>query len=344
MGAPLAAFAPGRVNLIGDHTDYTGGLAMPIAIELGTEVSYRSDPRSSVVELASTNEQQPAKVPVDLPADSIEIAMLLPEWSRHLAGVVCALRPGSGGSGEVTSELPVGAGLSSSASLGVACALALGFTGSPRELALSCRQAEELATGVATGILDQLAIASGIEGHAMVMDCQSLELRHVRVPPEVDVVVVHSGSERTLAGTAYGTRRDECRAAEAEIGPLRACRPPDVDRLRDPLLRRRARHVVGENARVRAFAGAFEHEDLREAGRLMNHSHQSLATDYDVSSPELDQLVGWLQGLDGVFGARLTGAGFGGCAVALARPGALAVPLTGRRHWFVHASAGAHLR
>ncbi|MGO9197134.1 MAG: galactokinase [Acidimicrobiales bacterium] len=341
---PVVAFAPGRVNLIGDHTDYTGGLAMPIAVELGTEITYLAERTSVIVELSSSVEPESARVPISIPEDPFEIAMLFPEWSRYVAGVVATTRPPWGGKGNIVSDLPIAAGLSSSASLELATALALGYEGGTAALARLGQRAEHVACNVKTGILDQLAIASAREGHAMMLDCNTLEIRNVAVPGDVEIVVVHCGVSRSVASSAYAERLEQCLTAEREIGPLRSSAPWEVDVIRDPTVRRRARHVVSENARVRAFAGSLEHRDVQKAGELMNDSHRSLAMDYEVSIRELDDLVSWLQGLDGVLGARMTGAGFGGCAVALSRPGVLARRLGNRRFWIVRAGPGAHLR
>jgi galactokinase len=340
----VVAFAPGRVNLIGDHTDYTGGYAMPIAIQLGTEVTYLPDRTSMIVELSSSVDHESARVPLSIPEDPFEVAMLLPEWARFVAGVVAALRPTGGGKGNIVSDLPIGAGLSSSASLEIALVLALGFRATPEEIAAIGQRAEHLASGVATGLLDQLAIACGLEGHAMFLDCHTNNVKHVPVPHGIELVVVHCGVPRTIVGSAYAERQEQCRAAERELGPLRVSSAREVDRIKDPVVRRRARHVVSENARVLAFSGAFEHGDVKQAGQLMNDSHRSLSMDYEVSLRELDELVYWLQGLPGVLGARMTGAGFGGCAVAMTRPGALTRKLDHRPHWVVRASDGAHLR
>ena len=331
MTAPVRAFAPGRVNLIGDHTDYTGGWALPMAIEWGTTVEVaRGGPR---VELSSSEDPEPAIVDLDV-ADPRAVT---PAWARYVAGVVAVTRPAEGANGTVTSTLPVGAGLSSSAALEVAVALALGFDGSGMELALACQRAEHLASGVPSGVMDQLASVLGTEGHALLIDFSSLEVVPVPVPEGVDVVVVHSGQARALAGSAYAERRAQCEAAAEVIGPLRRATVDDVDRLDDDVLRRRARHVVTENARVLDFAAALRSGDLVAAGRLMAASHASLAADFEVSTPALDALVAELEAAPGVYGARLTGAGFGGCVVALADP---ASPVRG---WRLHPSPGATL-
>jgi galactokinase len=325
----VRAFAPGRVNLIGDHTDYAGGLACPMAVDLGTTVTV--SPGGPLVRLVSDQRPEPAVVPLDV-ADPSSVE---PPWARYVAGVVAVLRPSVGGTGTVTSTVPVGAGLSSSASLELAVALALGFDGIPMDLARAGQSAEHLATGTPTGLLDQMASACGRDGHAMVIDFTALTVEHVPLPPGVEVVVVHSGQERELATSAYAERRAQCAAAAAEIGPLAGATEDDVARLADPVLRRRARHVVTENARVLAFAAALRAGDLTAAGRLMAASHASLAEDFDVTTPALDGLAGELAAIPGVHGARMTGGGFGGCVVALAEPGAV------RAGWRVRAVAGA---
>ena len=305
----MRAFAPGRVNLIGDHTDYAGGFVLPIAIDLGTTVQL--DGGGAVVELVSTAEDAPARVGLDV----AEPHLVEPAWARYVAGVVAVLRPSVGGRGSVTTTLPVGAGLSSSAALEVATALALGFSGDTTELALACQQAEQLASGVPCGVMDQLASAAGVAGHALLVNCGSLQVTPVAVPADADIVVVHSGESRTLAGSGYAQRRQELEAGHA----------------------RRQRHVHTENERVHAFADALRRGDLAGAGRLMVTSHESLRDDFEVSTPALDALVARLQATPGVYGARLTGAGFGGCVVALCAPGAL------REGWLVRPSAGARV-
>ncbi|HEY2427844.1 MAG TPA: galactokinase [Acidimicrobiales bacterium] len=333
------ARAPGRVNLIGDHTDYSGGLVCPLAIDLGTTVTI--DPGGGHVALRSDADPEPAVVPLDV-ADP---AGVVPAWARYVAGVVAVLRPAAGGRGTVSSTLPVGAGLSSSAALEVAVALALGADpGDPVGVARSCQEAERLASGVPCGIMDQLVSLAGVEGHALLIDCSTLAWRPVPLPAEVDVVVAHSGEARALGTSAYARRRGEVEAAEGALGhPLASARPGDEAAIPDPLLRRRARHVVTENARVSAVAAALEAGDVAGAGALMGESHASLRDDFEVSTPRLDALVARLATAPGVWGARLTGAGFGGCAVALAEPGAVD-GLGLERVWVVRASAGAHVR
>jgi galactokinase len=317
IGRRVRAWAPGRVNLIGDHTDYTGGLAFPMAIELGTRVTgVRGGDR---VKLRSEAEAEPVDLPLPLP----DPATVEPAWGRYVAGVVAEVAPDTGFTGSVSSTLPVGAGLSSSAALELAVALAVGFEGSPLELARRCQAAEQRASGVPCGILDQLTSAAGVVGHGLLLDCTTLEITPVAMPDDVEVFVLNPGEPRSLAGSAYADRRAACEAAAALIGPLRQATLAAVEGLEDQLLRRRARHVVTENARVLAFTEALRSGDLATAGEAMWASHASLRDDFEVSTPGLDALVAALRETPGVHGARLTGAGFGGCVVALARPGAI---------------------
>ncbi len=326
------ARAPGRVNLIGDHTDHTGGLVFPMAIDRDTVVEIELGP--PWLELVSNDEDEPAVVFFD---DPREPSTIQPTWARYVAGVIQAMQPDQGGRGFVRSELPIGAGLSSSAALEVAVALALGFQGSTRDLALLCQRAEQMASGVPCGVMDQLASAAGIDGHALLIDCSTLDVTPVPMPANVDILVVDSGTRRQLSTSFYGVRRAQCEEAEALIGPLRMATLEDVSSIATDDLRHRARHVVSENARVRDFAAALIGNDLAEAGRLMVESHVSLRDDFEVSTRILDDLVDHLVAQPGVRGARLTGAGFGGCVVALVDAGTeIDVP-----SWKVRASAGA---
>lgn len=339
----VRAHAPGRVNLIGDHTDYAGGLALPMAIDLGTDVFFERDDALDGVELTSVDLDGSAVV--DIRSPLVARTEPMPPWTRYIAGVVATVAPSSGGVGSVSSTLPIGAGLASSAALEVAVALALGFEGTPLELALTCQRAEQLAVGVPCGVMDQLTAACGRESHALLLDCESLSVSPVPIPRQAEVVAIHSGQDRGLAGSAYGDRRAECETAAAVTGPLRHATMADVSSIRDPVLRRRARHVLTENIRVRAAATAIAAGDLASAGAEMTASHRSLADDFEVSTPALDALVEELLATPGVFGARMTGAGFGGCVVALTEPGAV-VPDDRRRGWVLRASAGAsvHVR
>ncbi len=320
------------MNLIGDHTDYTGGLCLPMAIDLGTTI-VGTFIEADTVHLRSADEDQSATVRVDVGDPSAAT----PSWARYVAGVVHELRPTHGFDGNVSTTIPIGAGLSSSAAFEVALALVLGFEGTVLELAALCQRAENLSSGVPSGILDQLSSAGGRAGKAMIMDCYDLTLTYVDVPGDADIVVIHSGQERTLSGSEYPTRVAQCVAAESLIGPLRLATYEAAESIEDPLIRRRARHVVSENARVRDFASALRTSDLIGAGAIMNASHRSLRDDYETSTPIVDALIDELHHTRGVFGARITGGGFGGCVVALAEPGAL------DRGWLVHPADGARL-
>ena len=347
------ARAPGRVNLIGDHTDYTGGLVLPMAIDRCTEIRFAEIRFAEIraagirpagqgsVHLTSDDEPQPVEIPLDI-ADP---AAVEPAWGRYVAGVVAELADRStssgtagphGITGHVHTTIPIGAGLSSSAALEVAVALALGFEGTPLELAQLCQRAENRASGVPSGIMDQLCIAAGVAGHALLIDCGALTVAPTPLPPDVEVVVQFI-AHRTLVGSAYAERVAECAAAEREIGPLRTATLDDALSIADPIVRARALHVVSENQRVRDFAAALSADDLREAGALMLASHASLRDHYDTSTPAMDAAVERVAATRGVHGARMTGGGFGGCIVALAEPGALT------EGWVVHAVDGAAL-
>ena len=307
----LCVRVPGRVNLIGDHTDYTGGSAMPMAIDRWTVLRGRRGGPS--VRLTSADD--PDVFETALPLRSRPSA-ITPSWGRFAAGVIAEMQPSEGLTGSLETTIPVGAGLSSSAALGIAVALGLGHAGTPVELAQLARRAEHRATGVPTGIMDQLCIASAVEGHATLIDCSTFDVTLVPLPADVRVLVRFI-AHRTLDGSAYSERVAQCAAAETIVGPLAGASIDDVGRIDDELLRRRARHVVSENARVLDFSAALGSGDLAAAGEIMTRSHQSLRDDYEVSTPGIDTAVADLTARPGVYGARLTGGGFGGCVVAL---------------------------
>lgn len=331
----VRARAPGRVNLIGDHVDYLGGRVLPMALDLGTEVAGRRG--GATVELTSTDDDEPVRLPLRLDRpETVE-----PSWGRYVAGVIAELAPDEGLVGRVTGDLPIGAGLSSSASLELAVALALGFEGGPADLARLGQRAEQRASGVPSGIMDQLVIAAAEPGAALLIDCGTLTYRPVAMPEDLAVVVVHSGQARTLAGSGYATRRAEVEAALRPLddGPVEGwldrVDPADVERLGDLTGRRRARHALSEQRRVTAFAAALERDDRPALGELLTAGHASLRDDYEVSTPVVDALVERLAARPGVWGARMTGGGFGGCVVALTEPGALA------EGWQVRPAGGA---
>lgn len=318
----MRARAPGRVNLIGDHVDYVGGPVLPMAIQLETVVTARVGGDR----LRMSSQDLDGTVEVPLPVG--DPAAVQPAWGRYVAGVAAELGVSVGLEGRVASTVPPGGGLSSSAALEVATALALGATGPVEELARACRRAEELASGVPCGIMDQLVVLAGRRGHALLIDCATEAHSHVRVPDTVVVHVVDPGRPRRLAESDYATRRREAETAARLVGHLPDAEPSAVDAIPDPVLRRRARHVRSESERVRRAAEALAAGDVEAVGALMVESHRSLREDAEVSTPELDRAVEDLCSLPGVLGARLTGAGFGGNVVALALAG---TELPGRR-------------
>jgi galactokinase len=328
----VRSFAPGRVNLIGEHTDYTGGLVLPMAIQLGTTIT--ADILDDRIILRSDQMDEP----LDLGLPVGDVSAVSPAWGRYVAAVAAELATTRGLDGTVSSDVPLGSGLSSSAALEVATALALGADGTTLEVAQLCQRAEHRASGVPCGIMDQLASAAGVAGHALLIDCHSLDVTPVVVPDEFAIAVVHSGQQRSLASSAYAERRRECERAEVEIGPLRLAALGDWASIGDATVRARARHVITENHRVLGVATALRAGDAAGAGRLLIDGHRSLRDDFAVSTPVLDALVDRLVATPGVWGARLTGAGFGGCAVALCEPG---TDLGAA--WWVTPSAGARL-
>jgi galactokinase len=294
----VAVRAPGRVNLIGDHTDYNDGFVLPLAIDRDCRVVGRAtdgELRLAWLDGGDDNSQRIAEAVRD------------------------ALGVSEGLDADVSSTVPVGSGLSSSSALAVALATAFCAAADlalpPEGVARACQAAETAATGVPGGIMDQLTSVRGRAGHALLIDCRTLGITPVPLG-ELEVVVVESGLPRRLAHSAYAERRAHCEAVAARLG-LRALRDATLEQVAGDA---RARHVVTENARVLAAADALAAGDGEAVGRLMLDSHASLRDDYEVSTPELDALVQRLVEA-GAFGARLTGAGFGGCVVGLAPAG-----------------------
>jgi galactokinase len=341
---PQVAVAPGRVNLIGEHTDYNDGFVLPIAIDRHVAVAFA--PRADHMlrahsaafeetrELAlETLEQRTASAPEKRSGRG--------GWFGYVAGVAWSMLSAGisvrGADLAIVSDLPVGAGLSSSAAVEIAVARALASvsdrTWNPRAAALIAQRAEHAFAGVACGIMDQLSVAAAREDCALLIDCRSLETRDVSIPETARIVVFDSGVRRELAASAYNDRRASCERVVACLRErdawVRALR--DVDdamlaaraSLLDPVDVRRAAHVIAENRRPAALSDAFEANNLERAGRLMIQSHESLRDLYQVSSPELDALVELAIAQPGCLGARLTGAGFGGCAIALVEAGSV---------------------
>jgi len=319
--------APGRVNLIGEHTDYNLGLVLPMAIDLACFVATAPSPSGVLcvhsIQLGEGAEWRVEDIPSATPQG---------KWSDRVVGIAreLALRgvPIAGQNLLIDSEVPLGGGLSSSAALGVALGLALGGPApggshAALELARLAWTVENDFVGVPCGIMDQFISANGQEGAAILLDCRTLACRTVKLPEDVAVVTVNSMIKRELSHSAYRTRVEECACAARELGiaSLRDADQQGFDSLSslNETLRKRARHVITENARVRAFADAAERGDLPEMGRLVTESHGSLRDDYEVSCPELDFLVDAALASPGVFGARMMGGGFGGSTVNLVR-------------------------
>jgi galactokinase len=332
MNADRAFRAPGRVNLIGEHTDYNLGFVLPIALEMACFIT-RTDAADSRVHVFSeaTNEERSW--------DVSEIDGLQParHWSDYFAGVaqqlVWAGVDLSPGRFHIRSTVPVGSGLSSSAALEVASALALlnGRSFDRLQLAQLCRRAEVVFVGNPCGIMDQYVSVFGEAHKALKLDCRSLTHETVSIPQGVEIVAVNSMVKHELSGSAYRDRVAECTAAAEAMAKVF----PGVKSLRDvtaaqleevklpPLILRRARHVVSEDLRVELWMHAAAQGDLTRMGELFYESHRSLQHDYEVSADELDFLVDVAMGIEGVYGARMTGGGFGGCTVNLVRPDAV---------------------
>jgi galactokinase len=326
--APRLFRSPGRVNLIGEHTDYSQGFVMPVAIDFETWLAAapRSDRRLKIhsVEFSET-------VEFDLADASHE----RPHWSDYVRGVVLQLIAAGydlpGADLLIESSVPMGAGLSSSASVEVATGYAMlslaGVTANKRELPALAQRAENEFVGAHVGIMDQFICCNGIAGHALMLDCRSLDFTPLPIPQQTSLVIANTMVKHSIAGGEYNLRRRECEQAVARLRE----NVPGISSLRDvslaalenfssslpPTIRKRALHVVTENHRVLAAADALRNADVSRFGELMYESHQSLRDLYQVSSPELDVMVELASHLPGVYGSRMTGGGFGGCTVTL---------------------------
>ncbi len=346
------ARAPGRVTIIGDHTDYNGGLSLPMAIDLATEVTYTPKPDSFLVGIDSDQfPDQPVEIAVDggwtWGAAAVAAGVPLPEHGR-LAAALLRLAATAGGRVDEGDEHAAGrrGAVVERRLLGRAAADARAPRRTRMALATTCQEAERLA-GSHVGLLDPLAIAGAEEGHALHIDFHTLEMRQVPIPAEAAFVIVHSEAPRLLVDSPYATRRAECERAAHVLGrPLGLCTLGDLSELSEPVLRRRARHVVTECARVREAERVLARGNLVALGAIMTEGHRSLAGDYRVSVPAVDELVDQLLAMPGVFGARMSGGGFGGCVIALCMGDSPALdPMAHapRRAWRISPAGGAKL-
>jgi galactokinase len=328
-GHPAIYRAPGRVNLIGEHTDYNDGFVMPAALDLYTYVaiSPRADRRLRI-HSESLHES------CDFDLDSIRPGKS-GHWSDYVRGVAGVLESSGyrlrGANLLITSEVPLGAGLSSSAALEVPTAWALlsnsQINVDRNAIPQICQQAEHLYPEIKCGIMDQFISCHGRARHAIMLDCRSLDFQLLPVPAHLRLMLCNTMIKHEHASSGYNTRRQECeyglRALAQVLPGCRALRDVTVDDLEQhsdrlsAVIYKRVRHVVTENDRVKKAAGALQAADMAQFGQLMADSHRSLRDDYEVSTPELDLMVELANGQEGVYGARMTGGGFGGCTVNL---------------------------
>ncbi|HET6252341.1 MAG TPA: galactokinase [Tepidisphaeraceae bacterium] len=326
--------APGRVNLIGEHTDYNDGFVFPMAIEPEVRLACRAR-SDGMVRLASAAF---ARQIVEFSVVKKVVAGE-PKWANYCRGVAAELLGAGiglvGMDALMVNTLPVGGGLSSSAAIEVGTGRALLTLASHEmegsRLALLCQRAEHIFAGAPVGIMDQMIVATAKAGHAMLLDCRSMERKFVPIDSnELRVVIVNSMVKHELTGGEYGLRRQQCEegveffhAQNTAVRALRDVTTAQVEMAKNALpdvIYRRCRHVVSENARTTAAATLIGQQRYEEAGKLMHASHESLRDDYEVSTPELDFLVTEAMKISGVYGARMTGGGFGGCIVALVQP------------------------
>ncbi len=326
FGAPPAFIvrAPGRVNLIGEHTDYNDGFVFPMAIDRAAWIALRprNDKRVLALSLDMDDRREYKLDDLRRPRQN--------QWIDYLIGVAWALQERGytlrGWEGVVAGDVPIGSGLSSSAALELAAARAFhavsGFQWDAAAIALACQAAENNWLGVNCGIMDQMISAAGVKERALLIDCRSLETDSAPLPPGTAVVILDTDTRRGLVDSAYNERRAQCEAAARHFGvsALRDIDLPTFERRAselDSLTRSRARHVITENARTLRARDAMDAGDADSLGQLMIESHISLRDDFAVSSPALDAIVDCANADGACYGARMTGAGFGGCAVAL---------------------------
>lgn len=319
--------APGRVNLIGEHTDYNDGFVLPCAIQFETVLASRIVPGSNQIEIFAADYKELHVIDLN----EITQPVSTPRWANYVRGVVAGLQQRGlrlpGCQLVVGGNVPQGAGLSSSASLEMVLGLGLstlaGNPLSPRDNALNGQQAEHQFAGCQCGIMDQLVSAAGLAGQALLLDCRSLDYQTVPMPASLQVLIIHSNVKRGLVDSAYNERREQCEAAASFFG-VKALRDVTLAQLEaarsqlDPLIYARARHVISENNRTEAAAVALRNGDIQTLSALMAQSHQSMRDDFAITVPAIDFLVAEVAAICGERGGvRMTGGGFGGCVVAL---------------------------
>ena len=319
--------APGRVNLIGEHTDYNDGFVLPCAIDYQTVVAASKRDDNLVRVIAVDYDQAMDEFDVTQPITFVENKM----WANYIRGVVKYLRERgfqfAGADIAVSGNVPQGAGLSSSAALEVVIGqtfkVLYQLEISQAEIALNGQQAENQFVGCNCGIMDQMISAEGQADHALLLDCRSLETQAVSMPKEIAVMIINSNKKRGLVDSEYNTRRQQCEAAASIFG-VKALRDVSIETFEgqqaslEPLVAKRARHVITENARTLEAAEALRQNDLKRMGELMAQSHASMRDDFEITVPEIDTLVDIVKSVIGeAGGVRMTGGGFGGCIVAL---------------------------
>ncbi|MBB6450940.1 galactokinase [Geomicrobium halophilum] len=325
-------FAPGRVNIIGEHTDYNGGFVFPGAISKGT-YAYATKRKDRQCRFYSENFHLEDLITVTL--DDLSFS-LEHDWVNYPKSVLAILQkhgyePTAGYDIYFVGNIPNGAGLSSSASIELVMATLLneweGWNLSKRTLVQFCQQAENEYIGVQSGIMDQFAVGFGKKGHAMLLDCQTLDYEYAPIPTEdYSLIIMNSNKARTLAGSAYNDRRRECEEALQDLQahlPIQALGEISMEQwekwqhtVKNEVTAKRAKHVIAENERTKIAVQRLKTGDWQQFGELLNESHQSLRDDYEVTGKELDTLISLAWEQPGVIGARMTGAGFGGCAIA----------------------------
>ncbi|XP_039990765.1 galactokinase isoform X2 [Xiphias gladius] len=326
----VAVCAPGRVNLIGEHTDYNQGFVLPMALPLVTVVvGGRAPGQVASVVTANEDADEPRRVDFSLPGDGSPLCPGLPGWANYVKGVIQHYRapPVPGFRAVIASSVPLGGGLSSSASLEVAFYTFLQQLkpddGDKVSKALACQQAEHTHAGVPCGIMDQFVSVLGSEGHALLTDCRSLEATSIPLADQgLVILITNSNVKHSLTGSEYPMRRRQCEEAASIMGKasLRDATMKDLEEARDRMddvTYRRALHVIEEIERTVQAAEALKRGAYKAFGKLMVESHNSLRDLYEVSCRELDELVSAALEVEGVFGSRMTGGGFGGCTVTL---------------------------